>query len=162
MPSILTLGPGRRTLSPVGAIMVSAITATVVVVVALYVFVRRNPTPSPAASASAIIVPVPVAPPPVASAVAPASASAGNPADLPFGYGYLTVVSPASANVYVSGRLAGPVNKPNKVRCGRWFVRLAAPQEGGRYPEWVSPGETVIVPCQESTKVEMGPGPRHP
>jgi hypothetical protein len=76
---------------------------------------------------------------------------------LPYGYGYLTVASPANANVYVSGKLAGPVNKPLKVRCGRWFIRLAAPQEGGRYPEWVSAGETVIVPCQESTRLEMGP-----
>ena len=65
------------------------------------------------------------------------------------------MVSPANANVFVSGKLAGPVNKPLKVRCGRWFIRLAAPQEG-RYPEWVSAGETVLVACQESTKLDLG------
>jgi len=50
------------------------------------------------------------------------------------------------------------VNKPLKVRCGRFFIRLAAPQEG-KYPEWVSKGETVVVACQDSTRLEMGPRP---
>ena len=66
------------------------------------------------------------------------------------------MASPAVATVYMSGKLAGPVNKALKVRCGRWFIRLAAPQEG-HFPEWVSPGETVVVPCQGSTRIDMGP-----
>jgi hypothetical protein len=89
---------------------------------------------------------------------ATASAEA-NPTLLPYGYGYLTVVSPANATVYVSGKLAGPVNKPLKVRCGTWFIRLAAPSEGGRYPEWVSKGETAVVPCQEATRLDISPKP---
>jgi eukaryotic-like serine/threonine-protein kinase len=160
MPSLLTIRPGRRTLSAFGSAVVSAFTATLVVSVALYFFVRRDKGVAPSASASASALHAPAAPPsPSSSAAAPASsgtASAGNPADLPYGFGYLTVVSPASANVYVSGKLAGPVNTALRVRCGRWFIRLAAPQEG-RYPEWVSTGETVVVGCQESTRLEMSP-----
>jgi hypothetical protein len=159
MSSLFTIGPGRRSLSTMGAVVVSAVTATVVVSVALYFFAHRAPAPSPAASSSATAVPPPV-PLPTATAFAAPSApasAAGSATDLPYGYGYLTVRSPANANVYVSGKLAGPVNQPLKVRCGRWFVRLAAPQEAGHYPEWVSRGETVVVPCQESTKVEIGP-----
>ena len=159
LPSLLTISPGRRSLSAMGAMLVSAVTALVVVSLALYAFVRRErPSASPtSASASA---PSLAAAPPVASATAPAPASPSvsastNAADLPYGYGYLTVVSPANANVFVSGKLAGPVNKPLKVRCGRWFIRLAAPLEG-RYPEWVSPGETVLVACQEATTLDMG------
>ena len=160
LPSLLTIGPGRRSLSTFGAIIVSAFTATAVVSVALYLFTHRDKGTAGAASASASAAPAP--PPSAVRTAAPApsaSASAGaNPADLPYGFGYLTVASPAKANVYVSGKLAGPVNKALKVRCGRWFIRLAAPQEG-RYPEWVSKGETVVVACQDSTRLDMGPGP---
>jgi hypothetical protein len=158
LPSLLTLGPGRRSLSAMGAIVVSAVTATVVVSVAIYVFVIRDKisSRSPGVSSAAVVTAAPAssaapAPPPPS-----ASTSAPSPADLPFGYGYLTVASPASANVFVSGKLAGPVNKPLKVRCGRWFIRLATLQEG-RYPDWVTAGETVLVACQESTRIEMNP-----
>jgi serine/threonine-protein kinase len=144
-----------------GAIMVSAITATVVVTVAL-LFFRRDKTSAtiPSASASAGPVAPPSTPVPLSTAHPSSAASADpNPASLPYGYAYLTVVSPAVANVYVSGKLAGPVNKPLKVRCGTWFVRLAGQQEG-RFPEWVSRGETVVIPCQESTRLDMNP--HHP
>ncbi len=162
LPSLLTIGPGRRSLSAMGAMLVSALTATLVVSVALYFFVHRDKPVVPAVVAAASAALPPVAPPPSAAApraTATAAPAGGNPADLPYGYGYLTVASPANANVFVSGKLAGPVNKPLKVRCGRWYVRLAAPQEGGRYPEWVSPGETVLVACQDATRLEM---PRRP
>ena len=86
------------------------------------------------------------------------SASAGpvNPAESAVRVRLPDRGSPATANVFVSGKLAGPVNKPLKVRCGRWFIRLATTQEG-RYPDWVSPGETVLVACQDSTRIEMNP-----
>ena len=132
LPSLLTIGPGRRSLSTFGTIVVSAFTATAVVSLALYLFVHRDKGAAGAASASASAAPGPPPrpfAPPRLSPSASASAAA-NPADLPFGFGYLTIVSPAKANVYVSGKLAGPVNKALKVRCGRWFIRLAAPQEG--------------------------------
>jgi hypothetical protein len=143
-----------------GAIIVSALTATVVVVVALIFFVGRDKGTAGAPSASAS-APIPVAAPPSAApapTAKPTAAATGEPnaADLPYGYGYLNVSSPANASVYVSGKLAGPVNKPLKVRCGRWFIRLASPQDG-RYPEWVSQGETVVVPCQETTRLDMSP-----
>ena len=144
-------------------IVVSAITS-LVVVIGLYVVGRRDGSPRPAASAtaSATTTAAPVTPPPAAtatvaaapSASASASAIAVNPADLPYGFGYLTVATPASANVYLSGKIAGPANAPLRVRCGRWFVRLAAPPES-RYPEWVSQGETVVVACQQVTRVDM-------
>jgi hypothetical protein len=157
MPSLLMTRGGRRTLSPLGTIVVSAVTATVVVIVAFYVFLHRQPTPAPvAASASAPVVPPPA---PVAAPTAAPTASAAapvDPSDLPYGFGYLTVASPAVATVYVSGKLAGPVNEALKVRCGRFFVRLATPGST-RYPEWVSAGETVFVTCQGSTRIELGP-----
>jgi hypothetical protein len=159
LPSLLTTGPGRRSLSAFGAIVVSAVTASVVVAVALVAFGRRDRA-IPAASTTP---PTPTAPPAVGpvpsqtAVAAPHAPSASpDPATLPLGFGYLTILSPADANVYLSGKLLGPVNKPMRVRCGRWFIRLAAPQEG-RYPEWVTPGETVVVPCQESARLEMSP-----
>jgi serine/threonine-protein kinase len=170
LPSLLVAKDGRRSLSAMGTVVVSAITATVVVAMALYFFVFRDKTSSTsegpgktAGTSSAQAAPQPplavTAPPTATASAAPAASSApsANPADLPFGFGYLTVVSPANANVYVSGKMAGPVNQPLKVRCGRWFVRLAVPTESGKYPEWVSAGETVVVACQESTRIELGP-----
>jgi serine/threonine-protein kinase len=158
----------KSPLSAMGTIIVSAITATVVVAVGLYFFVNRSKgTPDPAASASASasappVTPRPTAtatatapPPPTATAAATTSVSA---AELTYGFGYLTVATGLNANVFVSGKLAGPANQPLKVRCGRWYVRLAAAREG-RYPEWVSAGETVIVACQDSTRIEMGRRP---
>jgi serine/threonine-protein kinase len=155
------LGAGSTALT----IGISAVTAMIVAAGLYAVLHRQGAAPAASASASAGSVPAPPPPPPPVSATAPpppptATADAGsvNPVELPFGYGYLTVSSPANATVYVSGKRAGPVNQPLKVRCGRWFVRLAASGEG-RYPEWVSGGETVVVGCQAMTRVEMGPRP---
>jgi serine/threonine-protein kinase len=95
----------------------------------------------------------------VPSASAAVTPAPPNTANLPAGFGYLTVVSPAVAHVYISGKRLGPANEALEVRCGRWFVRLAAPREG-RYPEWVSRGETVDVGCQAATKIEILPAPQ--
>jgi serine/threonine protein kinase len=161
----------RRPTAPLGTtVLVSAVTAALVAV-SIYLLVLHGhdgARPAPVASAPASAAAPPPPPPADASAApapaAPATASAAaavtaNPADLPYGYGYLTVASPASADVYLSGKIAGPVNQPLKVRCGRFFVRLAAPGES-RYPEWVSGGETVVITCQQLTRLEMGPKPQ--
>jgi serine/threonine-protein kinase len=161
-PSPSLLAASRRTLGTGGTIGVSALTATVVVVAA---FVLRDRPPAPRPAASVELAPVvAIAPPPVPSAASPApiaSASAAPPstAGLPAGFGYLTVTSPALADVYISGKRLGPANEALEVRCGRWFVRLAAPREG-RYPMWVSRGETVDVGCQAATRIEILPAAR--
>jgi eukaryotic-like serine/threonine-protein kinase len=163
-PSPSLLAASRRTLGTWGTVAVSALTATVVVVLA---FVLRERPAGPRVGASAEAARPPSAP---AHAVysttmvaASASASAAPPstANLPAGFGYLTVVSPAVAHVYISGKRLGPANEALQVRCGRWFVRLAVPREG-RYPEWVSRGETVDVGCQAATRIEILPAPEAP
>jgi len=168
-PSLLPLDGARKPLSAMGTIVVSAVTATVVVAAGLYLYVHRGSASPPALAVPAPATAIAAPAPPPAATVAPAASSAASdasaapapsadPADLPYGYGYLTVVSPASANVYLSGKIAGPVNQALKVRCGRWFVRLAAPPES-RYPDWVSRGETVVVACQELTRLELSRRP---
>jgi serine/threonine-protein kinase len=160
-PSPSLLAASRRTLGTGGTIGVSALTATVVVVAA-FVLRDRPPVPRPAASVEvAPLVALPIAPAPIASAAPGPSASAAPPstASLPAGFGYLTVASPALADVYISGKRLGPANEALEVRCGRWFVRLAVPREG-RYPEWVSRGETVDVGCQAATRIEILPAAR--
>ena len=165
------IAPAPRAARKPGSLLitvaVSAATASVVAI-GLYLLLPRGgaaPQPSPAASASIATIQASSMPPaPVASAAASAAAPevdaggpatpSANPADLPYGFGYLTVTSPATANVYLSGKIAGAVNQPLRVRCGRWFVRLAAPPES-RYPEWVSAGETVVVACQQATRVDL-------
>jgi eukaryotic-like serine/threonine-protein kinase len=170
-PSLLAIS--RRTLGTAGTIAVSALTATVVVVVAF--LLREHPAPpGAAASAEAVTIDAAPAPPapapspspsiattavaPTATATATATAAPATPSlsSLPSGFGYLTVVSTSSAHVYLSGKHLGPVNEPLQVRCGRWFVRLATPREG-RYPEWVSRGETINVDCQAATRIEIAP-----
>jgi serine/threonine-protein kinase len=79
--------------------------------------------------------------------------------DLPGGYGYVTVFSEVSANVYVNGILVGSVNQPARAVCGRRFVRLGTQQDGDRFPSWVAPGQSVAIPCQSSTSVTMSPAP---
>jgi eukaryotic-like serine/threonine-protein kinase len=162
-PSPSLLAETRRTLGTGGTIGVSALTATVVVVAA---FVLRDRPPPPTIPSSVETTAPTVIPAPPASAIATAApsavASAAPPstANLPAGFGLLTVASPAVAHVYISGKRLGPANEPLEVRCGRWFVRLAAPREG-RYPEWVSRGETVDVGCQVATRIEILPAPEH-
>ncbi len=161
-PSPSLLAAGRRTLGTGDTIAVSALTATIVVVLA-FLLRERPPAPratSSADAASSAAIPVALGPslpaPTASAAVTPAPPSTAN---LPAGFGYLTVVSPAAAHVYISGKRLGPANEALEVRCGRWFVRLAAPREG-RYPEWVSRGETVDVGCQTATKIEILPAPQ--
>jgi serine/threonine protein kinase len=95
---------------------------------------------------------------PAASSAPSSEASAGGP---PPGYGYLTVEFPSEGNVYVSGKRLGPTNQRLQIQCGRWFIRVASTAEG-RYPEWLSPGTTVQVPCQDATRVAMQPGKAPP
>ena len=164
-PSLLAIS--RRTLGTAGTIAVSALTATIVVALA-FVLRDRPAPPTVAASAEAVTsaaVPMPpapaVAPSAPSSPVASATPAPPSTTNLPSGFGYLTVASPTGAHVYLSGKDLGPVNEPLQVRCGRWFIRLATPREG-RYPEWVSRGETINVACQASTRIEILPMPGAP
>jgi hypothetical protein len=114
---------------------------------------RPAAEPSAAPSASA-----------VASAVASATSGAATDADvsaanLPGGFGLLTVTTPAKSDVFVNGILAGPANTPLKVRCGKWFVRLGTPVAGSPFPSWVAPGKTVVVPCQATATTVILPAP---
>jgi hypothetical protein len=81
----------------------------------------------------------------------PPSASAEAP-PLPYGQGYLTVEYPNDAMVYVSGRKLGQTNTRLQSRCGRYFVRVAKAGDGP-YPEWLSAGQSVAIPCQNSIRV---------
>lgn len=169
----------RRPLSSLGTILVSSITASIIAAAGMWLMGRHDESPSAAttsaapgpASAIAASAPPSIAtvtashstatpsPPNVPSAptadVTAAALAATPPtvaaADLPYGYGYLTVSSSKNATVYLSGKAAGPVNRPLRVRCGRWYARLAAIGEG-RFPTWVSAGETVAIACQGSTQ----------
>ncbi len=96
---------------------------------------------------------------PVASSTATAAASITAPSEvpappLPYGQGYLTVGFPDVASVYVSGRLLGPTNERLQNKCGRYFVRVAS-SKSGSYPEWLSAGIPVSIPCQDSIKIEI-------
>ena len=160
-PAPSLLQTTRSTLGTGGTIAVSALTAAVVVVLAFLLRERPLEPKPPVTTEVATATPPP--PPPsatVAAASASVSASPAPPstANLPAGFGLLTVVSPAQAHVYISGKRLGPANEALEVRCGRWFVRLAAPRDG-RYPTWVSRGETVDVGCQAATRIEMFPAP---
>jgi len=117
-------------------------------------------TPEKAPSPSAVASTLPTTLPAAGSSSSPDGPPAGEavvPVDLPPGFGYLTVDFPTPGNVYISGRKLGPTGQRLQVQCGRWFVRVAN-QGDSRFPEWVSPGETVLVPCQDATRVEMKPG----
>lgn len=76
------------------------------------------------------------------------------PSALPYGQGYITVVFPEDATVYVSGRKLGQTNTRLQNRCGRYFVRIAKTSDGP-YPEWLSAGQPVAIPCQSSIRVEV-------
>lgn len=73
---------------------------------------------------------------------------------LPYGQGYLTVVYPGEATVYVSGRKLGQTNTRLQNKCGRYFIRIAKTADGP-YPEWLSAGQPVAIPCQDSIRVEI-------
>jgi serine/threonine-protein kinase len=175
------LGALQTHRSLVGTIAVSAATATLVAVVWLAI-ASTAPT-SPAGGATALdttaIAPTAPAPPaqtqqtpqaprtPAAPGTGNAAAAQASPppgenvdaSGLPAGVGYLTVSFPAAAKVYISGRYLGVANKPLQVRCGQWFVRLARPVDGAKFPEWVTSGKTVNVACQGLTQVTMTPTP---
>jgi len=107
-------------------------------------------------SASTSAKPAPSAVPPPATNIQ-ASADAP-PAMPPAGFGFVTVLYPGPGTVYVSGKKFGPTNERLQVTCGKnWFIRVASTTEGP-YPEWLSPGESVLVPCQEAVTVQQAPG----
>jgi serine/threonine-protein kinase len=160
----------KRSLTTGGSIAVSALTAGVVAGLALAFHAWRQPAPAVVATSTREAL-VPAAAPPagIALSAAPASpvvaapparapeqAAPPAPGELPPGYGRLTVQSTRDADVYLTGKRAGPANGPLDVRCGTWFVRLARPGEDFP-PEWVGAGETVRVACQAATTVELGP-----
>jgi len=109
------------------------------------------PTPSVVSTASAA---------PVASSAPTASATVA-PGPPPPGQGLLTVLFPTEGYVYVSGKKAGPTNEPLLVTCGSKFLRVSSTVEG-RYPEWLSAGESVLIPCQATTQIEIAPGKARP
>jgi eukaryotic-like serine/threonine-protein kinase len=146
-------------------VLLAVVFGTITVGVALLVLLfsdkpmpKRTTTPSASAritnSAASMKTPVVV---PMASAkttaTAPASAE-GPPPPLPYGQGYLTVVYPDDAMVYVSGRKLGQTNTRLQNRCGRYFVRIAKAGDSV-YPEWLSAGQPVAIPCQDSIRVEI-------
>ena len=114
-----------------------------------------NANPNAGASASSSAKPA-LAPEtgPTETAVAPPSTA---PAAPPAGYGFLTVAFPSEGNVYVSGKKLGRTNETFQAPCGSKFVRVSSAAEG-KYPEWLSAGETVVVPCQESLRIDVVPG----
>ncbi|MRG92640.1 serine/threonine protein kinase [Polyangium spumosum] len=107
---------------------------------------------SAAAASAGLSLAIPETRPPEPS-VAPPPA----PPPPPAGYGVLTVNFPAEGHVYLSGKKLGRTNEPFQVPCGNKFVRVSSTAEG-RYPEWLSAGVTVRVPCQESLKIDVVPG----
>ncbi|UQA62347.1 serine/threonine-protein kinase [Polyangium aurulentum] len=140
--------------------VITGLVAAAIVVFALQREGGGGSTPENAPSPSAIASTLPTTLPATGSSGSPEAPRAGDPVvpvDLPPGFGYLTVDFPTPGNVYISGRKLGPTGQRLQVQCGRWFVRVAN-QGDSRFPEWVSPGETVLVPCQDATRVEMKPG----
>jgi len=106
------------------------------------------------AAASAKNAPVPSAKASAKPITSPAASAEPPPPPLPYGQGYITVVYSGDATVYVSGRKLGQTNTRLQNRCGRYFVRIARSSDGP-YPEWLSAGESVAIPCQDSVKVTI-------
>jgi hypothetical protein len=171
MPSYAPHDNTPRTISLLASFGLAAGTAAIVVLIGIYFAIRPESTESAAPGTSAPnarVESVPPKPPELPPAPAekpqaapapppqPAASSAPRTTLLPDGYGVLTVAFPADGNVYVSGKFLGPVNQPLQVSCGQWFVRIGS-LKTGRYPEWLSAGQTVRVPCQTETQITMGP-----
>ncbi|MDI1484750.1 hypothetical protein [Polyangium sp. y55x31] len=57
----------------------------------------------------------------------------------------------------MSGKKLGRTNETFQAPCGSKFIRVSSTAEG-RYPEWLSAGETVVVPCQDSLRIDVVPG----
>jgi eukaryotic-like serine/threonine-protein kinase len=121
---------------------------------------NRTPDPksdgprAPSASAPAPSASVKTAAP---ATTAPAPKSTAAEETPPTGFGFLTVEFPSPGNVYMSGKKYGPTNERLQVPCGRWFIRVSSASEGP-YPEWLSPGDTVAIACQASTRITLAPG----
>jgi serine/threonine-protein kinase len=157
--------------APVGAskrpsvIMLAGVFAAVAIGVALLVMAFSDKPKRPvrgAASASASAIATASAKSSPSLAITASSAptlpltasSESPPPPLPYGQGYLTIVYPGDAVVYISGRKLGQTNTRLQNRCGRYFVRIAKSGEG-QYPEWLSAGEPVAIPCQDSIQVTI-------
>ncbi|MFO0762496.1 MAG: hypothetical protein U0359_39015 [Byssovorax sp.] len=151
----------KRSLTTAGSIAVSAVTSAVIVGAALGLYAYRATSRAPVATETATLALQPAQAATVnatatarAEATAPPAASAAAaPPPLPPGYGRLTVVSAQAAEVYLTGKQAGPANAPLEVRCGTWFLRLGKPN-GDLPPTWVGPGKTVRIACQAETTVD--------
>lgn len=159
----------ERPLTPVQQVLLTALTAAVVVALGLFFLQRGTAQPQTAHAQTAPPTSTARASAPpksdVASTASNAGKDGGNDRATPAAetktqgpdasvlsekLAYLTVKGPAEADVYINGMRKGPTNQPLVVPCGRWFLRLAPPNPG-RFPSWLGKGETVLVPCQQST-----------
>ena len=161
--SLIISRSGRRTLSPMGTILVSTVTATVVVAVAFYVFLHRQPPPGPLASPRRARPPssCPCRPPPPSRPHAAPTASAAAPRApriCLYGFGIPDRRLAGGRDGVRLRQARGPRERAAaSVRCGRLGSCGSRRRAPSRYPEWVSAGETVVVACQGSTRIEMGP-----
>jgi len=89
------------------------------------------------------------------TATSPGAFAAVPPGKLLSFQGYLTVRSSAAAEVYVKGVSIGPTNQRNVSHCRQKYVRLGVPPG----PRWLSPGQTVSIPCRGETTVTIEPAP---
>lgn len=140
-------------------IVLAGVSAVVAICAALLVLAfsdkpddSRNGAAS--ASASAKNAPVPSATASAKPGASTAASAESPPPPLPFGQGYITVAYPDEALVYVSGRKLGKTNTRLQNRCGPYFVRIAK-STSGAYPEWLSAGESVKIPCQDSVQITI-------
>jgi eukaryotic-like serine/threonine-protein kinase len=156
-----------RPLTAAQSIGVAALTAGIVVGVGILVAERGSRSAPVSPSPALLVIPIPGSaprtdtPPPSSGNARPPGPPTGDAANLPGGFGYLTVRSPVNAAVYVNGHRVGQVNQPLQALCGRRFVRLGTPNEAGP-PFWVAPGQTVVIPCQGSIQVDAKPAPSPP
>lgn len=155
------LPPARKTRPPVVVLAVAfglvAIGASLAVVLWSAKPIDGPAKPVSASASAWVAAPVAKAPSPMPSAVPAASSAAPVEAPastLPYGQGYITVVYPEVATVYVSGRKLGQTNTRLQNRCGRYFVRVSK-STSGPHPEWLSAGEPVAIPCQGSVRIEI-------
>ena len=142
-------GGKTKSLKPTAASLAVVGGIACMVTAAIVMIVGRPPAETAPDAAVSTTAPPPPPPPPSPTPTTPKAAPPPPPP--PAGSGYLTVEFPGEGVVYVSGRKLGRTNQMLVVPCGSKFVRVATTAEG-RYPEWLSPGETVDVPCLGSTK----------
>lgn len=144
------------------AVVFGAVTIGVALIVLVFSDNPKKPKPVVASASANSAMPVAtprisaaktaaVAPKPSATAT---TSDEGPPPPLPYGQGYLTVVYPGEATVYVSGRKLGQTNTRLQNKCGRYFIRIAKTGDGP-YPEWLSAGQPVAIPCQDSIRIEI-------